>query len=291
MKFPKSVYPLFILLSLLLVSSGCKRKNEEKEVLKFAFLTDIHLNPKYNGCYDGLNMAIQSAKEHGAELVITGGDNAEVDVFKSDTLSARKVLGEFKEIINSSSIKINPTMGNHDRFWGIVSKEKPYGEALYEEIIGPSYYSFEKAGWKFLILNTIQTGEKGYFIDSIQMAWIRDELRIAGKEKPLIVSVHVPMMTVYSASARGQLRMDMFNNYNEVRSLFDEYNLKLVLQGHVHIHEEILSRGVQYVTGGAVSASWWEGPYFGTEEGYLLLSLTANDLSWEYIDYGWEARD
>ena len=36
------------------------------------------------------------------------------------------------------------TIGNHDRFWGIVSEEQPHGEALFEEYVGPTYYSFEK---------------------------------------------------------------------------------------------------------------------------------------------------
>jgi hypothetical protein len=70
--------------------------------------------------------------------------------------------------------------------------------------------------------------------------------------------------------------------------LFENYNLKLVLQGHQHLYEEIKVKDVQFITGGAVSASWWGGPYYGTEEGFLLLKFSDDDFSWQYVDYGWE---
>lgn len=289
MKFISSSLTFSVLFSFIILFPGCNN-NTEKEILKFAFLTDIHLNNDDNGCFDGLEMAINSAREKGAEFIITGGDNTEVDKFKTDTVSAQKLFARYREVMDSSPLKINPTMGNHDRFWGIVSEEKPYGEALFEEMIGPSYYSFEKEGWKFLILNTVQTRESKYFVDSIQIEWIKNELRNAGEEMPIIISVHVPIMSVYSSSTGGRIRPDMFDNYIEVKELFEEYNLKLVLQGHLHVHEEILSQGVQYIIGGAVGAAWWGGSYLGTEEGYLMLSLTADEVSWEYIDYGWEVK-
>jgi len=64
----------------------------------------------------------------------------------------------------------------------------------------------------------------------------------------------------------------------------------LVLQGHMHLYEEIKVKGVQFITAGAVSASWWGGVYHGTEEGYLLLHMDGDNFHWEYLDYGWEAK-
>ena len=72
--------------------------------------------------------------------------------------------------------------------------------------------------------------------------------------------------------------------------LLKQYNVRLVLQGHQHIHEEIQERGRWFVTGGGICASWWSGPLADTEEGYVLVHVGDNgDLSWEYIDYGWDA--
>lgn len=72
--------------------------------------------------------------------------------------------------------------------------------------------------------------------------------------------------------------------------MFDNKNLKLVLQGHMHLYEEIKVKGVQFITAGAISASWWGGPYYGTEEGYLKVDINGNNFDWEYVDYGWEVE-
>jgi hypothetical protein len=42
-----------------------------------------------------------------------------------------------------------------------------------------------------------------------------------------------------------------------------------------------------YANSGAVSAAWWEGPYLGTEEGFVLVKVKGGEVSWEYVDYGW----
>ena len=287
-KLFKSLIP--ILLIAVLFIYACNKTSSDEEVLRFAFFTDIHLNGGDNGCFEGLDMAINSAKDKGAKFIITGGDNVDIDGFKSDTGSARGLYEKYRDVLAGSPLKVYPTIGNHDRFWGIVSEKKPHGETLFEEYLGPSYYSFEQNGWKFIILNTVQVVDGKYMIDSTQRDWIKNELANTNTETPLILSMHVPMMSVYYASARGQFGQDMFYNFGEVKDMFNEYNLKLVLQGHQHLYEEIKTRGVQYITGGAVSASWWGGPYYDTEEGYLLVSISGDDFSWEYIDYGWTEK-
>lgn len=44
------------------------------------------------------------------------------------------------------------------------------------------------------------------------------------------------------------------------------------------------------ITGGAVSAAWWEGPYLGTEEGFVLVNVKGDSVSWEYLDYKWKVN-
>ena len=80
-------------------------------------------------------------------------------------------------------------------------------------------------------------------------------------------------------------------NSLELLKLFGDHNLKLVLQGHLHIVEEAYINGIRFITGGAVSASWWEGPRQGMEEGYVLLKIKGEEIDWDYIDYGWEIEE
>jgi len=82
----------------------------------------------------------------------------------------------------------------------------------------------------------------------------------------------------------------MVTDTKKLFDLLDGYNLKLVLQGHQHILEEIRERGRLFITGGGICASWWYRPLAGTQEGYLLVNVDNEDnLSYEYIDYGWES--
>ena len=52
-------------------------------------------------------------------------------------------------------------------------------------------------------------------------------------------------------------------NSKEVIDLFKGYNLKLVLQGHLHTVEDIYDDGVHFITGGAISAGMVEGTKHG----------------------------
>jgi hypothetical protein len=194
------------------------------------------------------------------------------------------------------------TMGNHEIF-GIyeesgVQKEHPeYGERMYENRIGNRYYSFDHKGWHFMILDGVEdTGESSYIgkIDSVQMEWIKSDLKNLLPETPIVISVHIPFITVATQLLKGSLepnrKSTVIINSREVLSLFEPYNLKLVLQGHLHFLEDIYVNGTHFITGGAVSAGWWSGAYNGIEEGFLLVKINGEDFEWDYVDYGWEVE-
>lgn len=282
---------LLLLLFTVVLCISCNQNKTEEDSFSFAFFTDIHLNNGDNGCFDGLQKAIVTAEESGAGFIITGGDNADIDVLKTDTLAARDLFGRYKSIIENSPLEFRPTMGNHDRFWGIVSEEKPHGETLFEEYIGPAYYSFDYKNWHFIILSTVQVVNDNYGVDSLQMEWIKNDLSNVDINTPVVVSCHVPMISVYTPAVKGMPGVDMFSNMGEVRDLFNNHNLKLVLQGHQHVYEEIKTRDIQYITAGAVSGSWWGGQYYETEEGFLLVSISGDEFSWRYVDYGWDVAE
>ena len=81
----------------------------------------------------------------------------------------------------------------------------------------------------------------------------------------------------------------IITNANEIINILEGYNVKLVLQGHLHFLEEIQYNGIHYITGGAVSSQWWQGTRYGMEEGFVKVDVSTNDFNWEYIDFGWEA--
>jgi len=148
-----------------------------------------------------------------------------------------------------------------------------------------------------MILNSIDDkGNDRYIgrIDSAQIEWIRKELNITDRVTPIVLCTHIPFISAnaqkYEGTTVANDSSSVIYNGKEVLDMFNGYNLKMVLQGHLHSLEDIYIDGIHFVTGGAVSSGWWNGPTKGIEEGFLLLSVKDNDISWKYIDYGWEVK-
>lgn len=272
----------------LIGSTSCINEVENTESFSVAFFTDIHLNMGDNGCFQGLDKAIYMADSFGVDFILTGGDNVDIDVLKDDSITAYELYNRFSEVIQLSPLKIYPAIGNHDRYSGARFEDPLREEGLFESYLGESYYSFTHKSWHFITLNTVQTIDGQYAIDEIQKNWLINDLKTIDKNTPLVLTCHVPFISVYTPATSNKYGFDSFSNFREILNLFENYNLRLVLQGHQHLYEEVKVRNVQFITGGAISASWWGGPYYGTEEGFLLLQFTKDDFSWQYVDYGWE---
>lgn len=194
------------------------------------------------------------------------------------------------------------TMGNHEHYgWYAIShadtNNPEYGEKMFEKRIDPRYQRFDHKGWIFFILDAIvQDGKGGYEggIDEEQVHWLTTQLKDISHLTPIVLSLHIPLLTteaqiLYGATA-ANARNEVVVNSKEVEDILEDYNLKLVLQGHLHFYETMYVSGTNYITGGSVAGAWWEGPYLDTEEGFVLLKIKGEDVNWEYVDYGWVIR-
>lgn len=268
--------------------------DDENHIFRFAFLTDIHLNNghlnKEHGGFQGIVKAINNAKSQNVDFILTGGDNVDIDGLKrQDTETAHLLYQTYSKIIDESQIPFYATIGNHDRFWACDKEDTLYNDGLFEKYLNKSYYSFEHKSWHFIVLNTVQMCDGKYCVDDVQKEWLKNDLGRLDTTIPIVVSVHVPFLSVYYPALEGIYKsQDTFSNFREIWDMFEGYNLKLVLQGHQHLYEEINVLGVQFITAGAVSAKWWNGSYYGTQEGYLLVECNDAEYSWKYIDYGWD---
>lgn len=273
-----------IVLLAAIVSTSAQDLKDDNNKFSFAFFTDIHLNKGDNNCFNGLEKAISSAKTQDADFILTGGDNVDIDVLGKDASTAHWLYNQYAELIANSGIDYYTTIGNHDRFYGCDKSNPLFERGLFEKYLNQSYYSFDHRGWHFIVLNTSNS-----VVDDEQKQWLAADLEELDSDTPIIISTHVPFLSVYYPTLQGKYTArDTFSNFKEIWDMFEGKNLKLVLQGHMHLYEEIKVKGVQFITAGAVSASWWGGAYHGTEEGYLLVHIDGSDFHWEYVDYGWE---
>ena len=293
---------VFVLLTIYILT-GCTQKcpQEEQNSFQFAFLTDIHLQYK-NNAVEGFKQAIDTVNMIDPDFVITGGDLI-MDALGQTYGRADSLYNLYAEVSKDFNMPLYNTLGNHE-IYGIykrsgADKTHPeYGEKMFEKRLGKSYYAFDHKGWKFMIINSIEdTKRNGYvgLIDEEQIEWIKKELQKTDSRTPIVISTHIPFITVfkqiYSGSTVSNDSSLVVSNSKDVIDLFKDHNLKLVLQGHLHTVEDIYVDGIHFITGGAVSARWWSGANKGFEEGFVLISVKGDNFDWQYVDYGWQVEE
>lgn len=246
---------------------------------KFAFLTDMHIsNQKSLNKVDSLLQTFDT----DTELILTGGDNIDIDNLKKEQLAqGEKNYRGLISILEKTTKPFYLTIGNHDRQPNTLGVSNRF--QLFEKIAGKTYQAIEHKGWKFIILNSVEVVDNKYAIDSIQINWLKKEIQNTKADQPIVIVSHVPFLSVYYPVLDGKYTdTDTFKNQKEVFDLFQNHNLKLVLQGHMHLYEEIKVKDVQFITAGAVSGNWWGGDYHGTKPGYLEVNIKGDNFSWTY---------
>jgi 3',5'-cyclic-AMP phosphodiesterase len=295
---------LFIVISVIVIFSFacCKQqsnngKNNE-ESFSFVFMTDIHIQSEKNAP-EGLGQAIDTINKLNPDFVITGGDNV-MDAWSQTYGRADSLYNLFIETMKQLNMPYYSTFGNHESFGRRTGLTHNRYKEMYENRIGSRYYSFAHKNWHFIILDAIMYGEgENYYygqIDSVQMDWLRIVLDSVGKDTPIAVSLHIPILSVgYQIEEKGFTPRSVIKKENaiELIRLFEKYNVKVVLQGHLHMYEDILFNGIHYITGGAVCGGWWEDriPGVEREEGFLLIKVNGKNFSSQYIEYGWEVKN
>src|SRR5262245_20344688 len=179
-------------------------ERERKRVLRIAHLTDIHVQPELKA---PAGMAacmrhVQSQKDK-PELILFGGDCV-MDAF-GQSRDRTKVQWDVwhKVLKDECSLPSEACIGNHD-VWGWnrdknPAEDKDYGEGWATEAlkIGKRYREFDKAGWKFIVLDSTHMGPKpGTYIaklDEEQFEWLSSVIKATPKTTPVLILSHIPI--------------------------------------------------------------------------------------------------
>ena len=268
----------------------------------FVFMTDIHLQPGRQAV-NGFEQAITEINRLNPRFVITGGDLI-MDALGQNYGRADSLYTLYKETIRQFNMPVYNVMGNHEVFGlytgsGIDPSHPEYGKKMFLNQLDYTrpYHSFDYEQWHFVLLDGIGLTEQRQYIGEIddeQLKWLKEDLEAVGKDRPVVMAIHIPLFSVsaqfsYGSTAAASPGL-VVTNSKDVWDICQPYNIKLVLQGHLHIVEEIVWRGTRFVTGGAVSGAWRSGPHQGFEEGFVVVDVRGNDLEWRYEDFGWEVK-
>ncbi|MBK18240.1 MAG: hypothetical protein CMM52_05320 [Rhodospirillaceae bacterium] len=273
-----------------------------KGQLRFAFFTDVHARTEWETPV-ALAKAAKSINTQKPDLVIAGGDLI-TDGFTSLPEEVTPRWDTYmKNLHNAIEGDVHPTIGNHDLVAanpadGSKPSSDPRAEFRKRMKLDRTFYTFDAMGYRIFILDSIYVirGKLQYqgLIGPEQMNWLREELSKTPNDMPIVLVSHIPLLTAFYAATRGALEGGKPNrvmvNNRGVLDQFRDHNLLLVLQGHLHAQEVIRWRNTTFITGGALCAKWWRGSWYGTEEGFNVITLRENHVDWKYVDYGWEAK-
>jgi len=263
---------------------------------RFVFMTDIHQSED-SSSIKGFITAIDRIEKCNPDFIITGGDH----VMNNPQTSFDNVTRQFQrysEALRQLSIPVYPAIGNHDLIGIYQPTDFPdnhaeYGKKMFLRLFNlkESYFSFTYNGWHFIVLDDVRMTGDHYeaSIDSSQIVWLQNDLINISSNTPIVVALHIPMVSAYQQIRQSTIRpltaTQVLINTPDVLKLFKDKNLRLVLQGHLHIVEEITFKNTRFLTGGAVSGAWWRGAKDGFQPGFVLITLKNDSLAWEYITY------
>ncbi|MCC6679242.1 MAG: metallophosphoesterase [Phycisphaerales bacterium] len=282
-----------------------------RRVLRVAHLTDMHIQPERKAG-DGMatcwrHLAGQPDKP---DLVLTGGDTV-MDSFDADEARTRTQWDLWSRVRRDEcGFQVESALGNHD-VWGwnrkkarTTGEEARYGKKWACEMFGLDrpYRSFDRAGWHFVILDSVYPDGDGYTgrLDDEQFAWLESDLKAVPAATPVLVLSHIPILSAsvlmeWAKVVDGEWRSPgslMHTDAHRFRDLFLAHrNVKVCISGHLHLVERAEYNGVTYLCNGAVCGAWWKGRHRECDNGYAMMNLNDDgSFESEYITYGWQAQ-
>lgn len=286
--------------------SGGLISGANKKVLRIAHLTDVHIQPGL-GAPEGLAQCLHHMQslDEPVDMIFNGGDSI-YDALETDRQKVARQWKTWHKVMQTENdLPVVDCIGNHD-VWGAGPKNDPnYGKkwAMDEFGLDQRYYSFDRAGWHFIVLDSTHPVKDGWYtarLDDEQYDWLKRELDDTPAETPIFVLSHIPILTITSFMIDDTVKKGNFEipgswshtDAQKIVKLFSQYdNVKLCASGHMHMVDHVDYHGTSYVCNGAVCGGWWRGPYYQNYAGYAVINLY-EDGSWhnENINYGWEPR-
>ncbi len=292
---------------LALLSAGCSQRfvrrifGSEKGSVRLVFYTDVHSRTEWD-TPKALAKAAQAINSQKADIIIAGGDLI-TDGFQSSESKVSPRWDAYMAMHRSITGDIYPVMGNHDLVAAIPRDGSPPARdprTVYRHKMGldRTYYSFDAVGYHFIVLDSLKvTGGTEKYIGMIapeELEWMRQDLSRVPLETPIVVALHMPLLTSFYSATEGAITAAPENrvvvNNLAVFQILEGHNVVLALQGHLHVKELLVWQDITFITGGAVCGKWWRGPWHGTQEGFNVVTLSRDHIDWKYIDYGWDDR-
>ena len=232
----------------------------------FMHFTDVHIGIITDG--------IPSTHFYDAAITLLNALNIDFAVITGDEVDVggdAKSLRKFREMTNRARKPIFVIPGNHDH---AQTDESTFKEKYYGFYVGPPYW-FRVFG-DFLIIG-LDTGISGYVYPT-QLKWLENVLKEYSDKPVKIVLIHHPIFN-YGVFGKvtgswkeinkisGKFYYSWSDNIDaakEFMRLVEEYNITMVLAGHVHGDSVVLyNNKTWFITTTTTCAGRRSGDYRG----------------------------
>ncbi|UFH54666.1 metallophosphoesterase [Spirosoma sp. KNUC1025] len=275
-----------------------------KRSVRFAYIGDTHILPETKPM-EGVAKCFHHAQSHADKpaFILHGGDVI-MDALAKDRADVQKQWDAWHTVMKAeNSLPVEYCIGNHD-VWGFdgAKTDPQYGKKWAVDLmkISGRYRSFDRNGWHFIILDSVQPKPDGKWytghIDPEQLDWLKQDLAKTGTKTPVLILSHIPIFSPTGFFSEQNVKDGnwsipgalVLSNTPELLKLFYQYpNVKAALSGHMHLLDRVDYNGVTYLCNGAVSGNWWRSDtYQQTKAGYALIDLYDDGtLERTYLQY------
>ena len=237
-----------ILIILLVISGTLFAKKSDK--IRIGMCSDVHLNTMHDSQYR-ITKFIDSMKVAKPDFIIELGDFG----------TPEKKYAPLFDIWNSFPGDKYHVIGNHEMDGGTSR-----AAALEYRGMSKSYYSFNKNGFHFIILDgndKTNPPKKGYsqYIGPEQVEWLKDDL--SKSQFPTVIFSHQGLAHYSSADESYGVE-----NYEQIQQMLQTHNslnpAKKVIacfNGHTHYDYVENRNGIWYITITSMSYHWLGDKY------------------------------
>lgn len=257
----------------------------EKELYRFAFLTDIHLG---EGRAEWMNLklrqevglvlkdTLERLRRESVDFAFFGGDMV-------DTGTADQIR-RLDDIVQAAGLKVYGVMGNHDTFQptsradlrALGSHLLPDGETAYAFTKGPlRFVVLDRAYWKNkhgpISDHMIENESITYTMNPAGVDWLKKTLG-EDKRTPTVVLSHFPFFARPEVSTSGYEMVSWVVPDDSARVIAKSPNIFAALNGHTHWNQIGTNDGIAWVQ----NAAFGEWPAM-----YRVFRVYADRLEWE----------
>ena len=174
------------------------RRVEQPDRFDFVFIADVHLE----------NKKIGVTKFQASLREINQLQPRPVFLWSQGDISLQGHAGsDYAEALKLVDMPVRNGPGNHEM---MLAKENPRED--FEQLFGPTYYSFDWGAIHCIVLdgNKPISGVKDYkgvhgAVEGSELAWLRADLAAQPSGKPIVVGIHIPIVTTYPQIGRAHV--------------------------------------------------------------------------------------